>query len=144
MNDQDIEAEFDPQDKKDVEWVTEEILKILEEEITSPIKTSSDKKTYTLEGFDINEKELAELIYNGLESKMDFESVLNESEDSDTFNLAELLNTFKNVGATFGTNFNRSILEFEYEDDLNYKELLYGEKPLYFIKRLTWFYSQIK
>ena len=114
------------------------VVKILEEEITSPIKTSSDKKTYTLEGFDKNEKELAELIYNGLESKMDFESVLNESEDSDTFNLAELLNTFKNVGATFGTNFNRSILEFEYEDDLNYKELLYGEKPFMFeeIKQL--------
>jgi len=114
------------------------VVKILEEEITSPIKTSSDKKTYTLEGFDKNEKELAELIYNGLESEMDFESVLNESEDSDTFNLAELLNTFKNVGATFGTNFNRSVLEFEYEDDLNYKELLYGEKPFMFeeIKQL--------
>ena len=31
MNDQDIEAEFDPADKKDIEWVTGEILKILEE-----------------------------------------------------------------------------------------------------------------
>jgi len=31
LNDQDIEAEFDPNDKKDIEWVTEEILKILEE-----------------------------------------------------------------------------------------------------------------
>merc|ERR1712113_1171869 len=30
-NDQDIEAEFDPNAKKDIEWVTEEILKILEE-----------------------------------------------------------------------------------------------------------------
>ena len=31
MNDQEIEAEFDPNDKKDIEWVTEEIMKILEE-----------------------------------------------------------------------------------------------------------------